>query len=627
MAVMGFNRKLSAILSADVKGYSRLMGSDEEATVRTITLYRELIAGLVGKNNGRIVDSPGDNILVEFASVVHAMQCGFEIQAALEVENAKLPKDRRMEFRIGINLGDVIEDGGRIYGDGVNVAARLEALAEAGGICIAGNVYDQIENKFALGCIYLGEKTVKNIATPVRVYGVWSDPASPGCRVKKLNLSPSKRLGFVSAVFALCLSAGALWMISSSQQSTVPHPTSGLNGASPAAASGKTSIAVLPFKNLSADNDQEYFSDGLTNDIITDLSKFHELVVISAESVFKFKNEGDNIEHIGRQLAVRYVLRGSVQKAGGEVRINVGLVEAASNSLLWSERYVRGMKDIFTLQNEIVQTIVANLAVKISAAERFRTKPSETQNLQAYDYLLQGYKFHFNRTLAANVKAGEMFEKAIALDPNYAAAYIGLGKVEFEKAIFGWTEFSEKSLSRARELAQKALSLDDSNAAAHHLLARIFAARAQYELALSELERALELNPNDADSYEARGWIMLWSGRTDEAIDSLKFALRLGSNPKNTLLHLGTAYYLKERYQDAITTLEKGAVQWPEFSGLYLMLAAAYAQIGRMDAAAKAAAEVHRLDPFFSPENYGKAFTNQQDRQRIIFGLQKAGLS
>ena len=627
MIVESYNRKLSAILSADVKGYSRLMGLDEEATVRTLTSYRKLIEGLVRKNNGRIVDSPGDNVLVEFASVVHAVQCAFDIQATLEIENVKLPRDRRMEFRIGINLGDVIQDGERIYGDGVNVAARLEALSEAGGICIAGNVYDQIENKFAFGCKYLGEKTVKNIATPVRVYQVWSDPTNSGRRVKRQALHPSKKAGIAIALFALCLSAGGVWTISNARRFTSLQPDLGSKDASLAAASGKTSIAVLAFKNLSADNNQEYFSDGLTNDIITDLAKFHELVVISGESAFKFKNKSDSIEQIGKELAVRYVLEGSVQKMDQKVRINVGLVQTAGNSLIWSERYERDIKDIFTLQNEIVQTIVANLAVKISAAERSRTKPSETQNLQAYDYLLQGYNFHFSRTLAANIKAREMFEKAIALDPKYAAAYIGLGKVEFERASFGWTEFPEKALNRAQDLARKALSLDDSNAAAHHLMARIFAARAQYELALSELERALELNPNDADSYEARGWIMLWSGRTDEAIDSLKFALRLGSNPKNTLMHLGTAYYLKESYQDAITTLEKAVVQWPEFSGLYLILAAAYAQTGRMDAAAKAAAAVHRLDPFFSVENYGKAFTNQRDRQSIISGLQKAGFS
>lgn len=383
----------------------------------------------------------------------------------------------------------------------------------------------------------------------------------------------------------------------------------------------------MPFKNLSGEGDQEYFSDGLTHDIITDLSKFHDLMVISAESSFKFKNKSDSIEQVSRDLAVRYVLEGSVQKAGGEVRINVRLIEAAGNSLVWTERYVREMKDIFTLQNEIVQTIVSNLAVRISAAERARMmSSSKTQNLQAYDYLLKGNSFLQHRTLSANIKAAEMFEKAIALDPGYAAAYIGLGKVEFYKAILGWAEFPGKALERSRELAHKALALDSSNAAAHHLLARVFATSAQYDLALSELGRALELNPNDADSYEARGWIMLWSGRADEAIDSLTFALRLGGDPKSTLFHLGMAYYLKERYQDAVTTAQKGVAHWSEFPGWFLIMAAAYAQMDRMDDAAQAADAVRRLDPFFSLEIYGRAF-RQQDRDKIISGLQKAGFS
>ncbi|KJS33758.1 MAG: hypothetical protein VR64_00270 [Desulfatitalea sp. BRH_c12] len=621
MTPQGFDRKLSAILSADVEGYGRLMRTDEEATVRTLTAYRAVIEELAIKFKGRIVDSPGDNLLVEFVSVVHAVECGLAIQSALIVENAKLPDERRMQFRIGINLGDVLQQGDRIYGDGVNIAARMESLAAAGGVCISGGVFDQIENKLAFGCEYLGEQTVKNIVTPVRAYKIWEDPSNRGCRGKAQVRRPSKRMGPVAVVFILSLIAGGLWMLDLSRKAAnLPF---GEDRPSAPEASGKASIAVLPFKNLSGDKEQEYFSDGLTDDIITDLSKFHELLVIASESVFKYKSKTDRIERIGKEMDVRYVIEGSIQKVDEKVRINVRLVDTASQKLIWTERYVRDMRNIFQLQNEIVQMIVSNLAVKLSSAERSRVKP-KTGNLEAYDYLLKGYSFHHERTLAANIKAKEMFEKAVSLDPSYAAAFIGMGKVEYEKVIFGWTEFPEKTLVRAREFARKALSIDEADAAGHHLLARIFAAQAQYDNALSELQRAIELNPNDADSYEARGWIMLWSGKTDAAIDSLKFALRLGSKPRDTLMHLGTAYYLKEQYDDAIKMLERGLNQWPAFSGYYIILSAAYAQTGRMGAAAQAAETAQRLEPFFDLEDYGRAFRNPVDRQKVINGLRKA---
>ncbi|RJQ87919.1 MAG: adenylate cyclase [Desulfobacteraceae bacterium] len=623
MTTQGFDRKLSAILSADVAGYSRLMSADEEATVRTLTAYRALIEELAIRHKGRIVDSPGDNILVEFVSVVHAVECGFAFQAALITENAKLPDDRRMQFRIGINLGDVLQEGPRIYGDGVNIAARMESLAAAGGICISGVVYDQIENKLAFGCEYLGEQKVKNIITPIRVYKIWEDPSKPGCRGKARLVRPPKRIAPVAVVLILGFMAGGIWLFDLPRKSANPPLESGDARPSATHAAARASIAVLPFKNLSGDKEQEYFSDGLTDDIITDLSKFHELLVIASEAVFKYKLQADRIERIGKEMDVRYVLEGSVQKADEKVRINVRLVDTVSHNLVWTERYVRDLQNIFELQNEIVQMIVSNLAVNLSSAERSRVRP-KTDNLAAYDYLLKGYSFHHERTLAANIKATEMFEQAISLDPGYAAAYIGLGKVEYEKVIFGWTEFPEKTLDRAREFAQKALSLDDADAAGHHLLARTFAAQAEYEKALSELQRAIELNPNDADSYEARGWIMLWSGNTGAAIDSLRFALRLGSKQKTALLHLGTAYFLKGKYDDAIQTLEHGLHQWPDLSGYHIILSAAYAQTGRMDAAARAAQSAQRLEPFFDLEDYGRAFRNPMDRQKIINGLRKA---
>ncbi|MGD2011010.1 MAG: tetratricopeptide repeat protein [Desulfobacterales bacterium] len=393
------------------------------------------------------------------------------------------------------------------------------------------------------------------------------------------------------------------------------------------AAAHKASIAVLPFKNLGGDPEQEYFSEGMTNDIITDLSKFHELFVIASNTVFTYKGKAASIEAVAQDLGVRYVLEGSVQKSGDRVRINVQLVDAGAGNPIWAERYTGDMKNIFSLQNDIVQTIVANLAVKIPSAERARVVQKGTGNLQAYDYLLKGYNYYYRRNRAANIQAAEMFEKAVALDPNYAAAYVALGLTEYDKVSYGWTEFPHQALDRAQELAQRGLSLDETNSALHRLLAMIFALRNQYEPAIGQLERALELNPNDADSYEAHGWIRLWSGQTDSAVESLELALRLDpSAPRNTLMHLGMAYYLKERYRDAIAILEKGLVQWPEFSGLHIVLAAAYAQMDRMDAAVHAASEVRRLEPFFELDSFGRALQNPSDRDKLIAGLRKAGL-
>jgi adenylate cyclase len=532
-----------------------------------------------------------------------------------------------MLFRIGINLGDVIVDGERIYGDGVNVAARLESLAAAGGICVSRSAFDQIENKFKFGCEELGDLRVKNIARPIGVYRVWADGDSAGCRsARKAGLSPAL-LKAVGGLLALALLAGAFFFWVEAHRPKRRLTTAPPSGVVLPAASHQASIAVLPFNNIGGDPEQEYFSEGMTNDIITDLSKFHELFVIASNTVFTYKGKAASIEAVAQDLGVRYVLEGSVQKSGESVRINVQLVDAGAGNPIWAERYTGDMKNIFSLQNDIVQAIVANLAVKIPSAERARVVQKGTGNLQAYDYLLKGYNYYYRRTRAANIQAAEMFEKVVALDPNYAAAYVALGLTEFDKVSYGWTEFPHQALDRAQELAQRGLVLDETNSALHHLLGMIFALRNQYEPAIGQLERALELNPNDADSYEALGWIRLWSGQTDAAVESLELALRLDpSAPRNTLMHLGMAYYLKERYRDAIAILEKGLVQWPEFSGLHIVLAAAYAQMDRMDAAVQAASEVRRLEPFFELDSFGRALQNPSDRDKLIVGLRKAGL-
>jgi adenylate cyclase len=622
-----FKRKLTAIFSADVVGYSRLMREDEERTIRTLTQYRKVIVSLISKHRGRVVDSPGDNVLAEFTSVVDALRCGWDIQREIKNRNADLPANRRMNFRIGVNLGDVIQEGERIYGDAVNIAARLESLAEAGGICISGTTYDHVKNKLPLRYDYQGEQTVKNIEDPIRVYRVLIEPDA-SARPTYDPKPKFKRWKLALALLALVLVLTAAVGVYNFLLRSAPPP-SGLvpDKAPPLELAGKASIAVLPFSNLSGDREQEYFSDGITNDIITDLSKFSELFVIASNTVFTFKGEPVDIKEVGRELAVRYVLEGSVQKGSGKVRINAQLIDASTGSHLWAERYDRDIKDLFALQDEIVQRIVATLAVKIQSVERARSMRKDTENLEAYDYVLRGLEYRRKRTRDGSIKAEEMFTQAIELDPSYTTAYVGLGLRYLNLVDYGWTEFPAQALQKAQDLAQKALSLDGSHAGAHALLGNIYIYRGQHELAISELRRAIELNPNDALSRRYLGTVMLWSGRIDDAIQPYEAALRYDPRPSpGTHMNLGLGYYLKGQYDMAINTIERGVAQYPDFVGNYIALAAAYARAGRSEEAARAAGKVLRLDPFFEVASYGTVFRNPADRNAIREGLRKAGL-
>lgn len=624
MSANGFKRKLTAIVSADVAGYSRLMGEDEEATVRTLTAYRDEFFKSIQQHGGRLIDSPGDNLLAEFASVVDAMRCAVEIQQTFAKKNAPLPEKRKMRFRIGMNLGDVIEEKGRLYGDGVNIAARIEGLADPGGISFSGTVYDQIRHKLPFQYEFKGKQLVKNIQDPVNVYrvlmdsGDFPDPIHAGDRKKTVAI-----LSF-AAIVALLMGGLYWWM--------AIHARS-LSGSAPARSDSqhlvaeRASIAVLPFKNLSSDSGQAYFSDGMTNDIIIDLSRFSDLLVIASNTVFLYRGKTVNIKKVGQELGVRYILEGSVQKAGDKVRINAQLIDVVDGTHVWAERYVRDYEDIFNLQGEIVRVIVAKLAVKTFHYEQARALRKRPQDLLAYDYLLRGQAFIFQRTRAAYTMARDMFSKAVALDPNYAAAYVGMGEVEYGKVSYGWTEFPDEVLSKAFMYGQKALQLDRSNASAHALISSVYTFQNKPDLAIKEAQRAIELNPNDSGSYNELGWAFLWSGRLDEAISALEMSLRLdSSSARNIWLHLGLAYYLKEDYEKARNTLEQGLIRKPEFTGYYIALAATYARLGQREEAAGAAAAVRRRDPFFEVEAYGTGFRQPAHRQAIATGLREAGL-
>ena len=532
-------RKLAAILSADVKGYSRLMGEDEEATIRTLTAYREVMTTLIQRHRGRVVDSPGDNLLAEFASVVDAVQGAVEIQQELQNKTAQLPVPRRMEFRIGINVGDVIVEGPQIYGDGVNIAARLEALAEGGGICLSGTVYDQVENKLALGYEYLGEQTVKNIAKPVRVYRVQREAQ------------------------ATATAQGSGEVSSPVQSPALPLPD-------------KPSILVLPFINMSNDPEQEYFSDGITEDITSDLSKISSLFVISRNSAFTYKGKATKVQDLSREMGVRYVLEGSVRKAGERIRITVQLIDATTDHHLWAERYDRSLTDIFALQDEIVQKIVTTLKLQLTLQEQGWIVRKTTDNLEAYDAYLRGIESFNRATQEANAQARQTYEKAVALDPQYAEAYARLGVTYYREWIWRWSA-DPQTLEHALALAQQAVALDDSLPMAHSLLSLVYARKQQYDQASAEGVRAIALDPNNADSSAWQAEVLNVAGRPEEALRRVEQAMRLNPHyPPYYLIQLGWAYSLTGRYAEAVVTLKEATNRSPTHVGALFWLAFSY---------------------------------------------------
>jgi len=570
MAPQEVERKLAAILSADVKGYSRLMGEDEIATIRTLTSYRTAMATLIQQYKGRVVDSPGDNLLAEFASVVDAVQCAVEIQRELKARNADLPAAKRMEFRIGINLGDVIVEGQRIYGDGVNIAARLEGLAEPGGICISGIVHDQVENKLnslSLGYEYLGEQTVKNIARPVSVYRILLESGTVSRRGEvTLPLQPMRPL------------------VASESAPTIALPD-------------KPSIAVLPFANLSGDPEQEYFSDGITEDLITDLSKLSGLFVISRHSVFLYKGKAVKPEQVGQELGVRYLLEGSVRKVGNRVRITGQLVDTTTGYHLWADRYDRELQDIFAVQDEVTRKIVTALEVKLTEGERGRLGRAPTNNLEAYEYFLRGLESFAHRTPESNEQARQMFERAIALDANFAAAYARLGRVYMIEWAFQWSE-DPQIPARAAALARQAVSLDDALPGAHQTLAYVYLLRKEFDQAIIEAERAVTLDPNDADACVTLGEVLSCAGRAQEAVGLVEKALRLDPYyPPSYLFALGQAYYLTGRYDEAITAFKRLLTRNPEHLRAHFFLAMAYNETGRKAEAREEIEACGRLSP------------------------------
>ena len=624
-----FKRKLTAVFSADVVGYSRLMGEDEAGTVKTLEDYKQVMSSLIKQHRGRVVDSPGDNLLAEFASVVDAVQCGVAVQKELQARNADLPENRRMQFRIGINLGDVIEEGNRIYGDGVNIAARLESLADPGGICVSKTAFDHIETKLPLGYEYLGEKEVKNIAKPVGAYKVLMDPrvTVAGAKEKQPLIPLWSRKGVLAGAAAVLVVVIGLAVWNFYLRHPPIEPASVDKMAFPLP--DRPSIAVLPFANMSGDPKEEYFSDGLTEQIITTLSRYPRLFVIARQSSFYYKGKPVKVQQVAEELGVQYVLEGGVQKSGDRVRITAQLIDAITGRHVWSERYDREIKDIFALQDEITLNVMNGMSAELTEGEQARRWTQGVTNLKALEkhYQAQGY---FCRHTKENYdKARPLFEEAIALDHNFVWPYVYLGYLYIGSVSRGWSEDPAKSLKMAFELGQKALAIDDSHDGAHSLMALNFIVKRQYGKALSEAERAIALNPNASDAYMILANVLGILGKWEESLFNAKKSLRLspfpGAAPFKTL---ALAYFMKGQYDESIETWNKALKVSPNFLEAHVYLAACYSSMGREEEARAAAEKVLGIEPKFSIESFAKRlyFRNEADKERVVAALGKAGL-
>jgi adenylate cyclase len=629
MAEEGFKRKLTSILSADAVGYSRLMAEDETSTVKTLATYREVIASLIKQHRGRVVDSPGDNVLAEFSSVVDAVQCAVAVQNEIQTRNAELPDNRRMEFRIGVNLGDVIDEEDRIYGDGVNIAARLEAMADPGGICVSKTAFDQIETKLPLGYEYLGEQSVKNIPKPVSAYRVLMKPDAAGKVIgEKRFLGRFSRKTAIAAIIVLLMVAGGMvgWNIYLHQSKKV-EPASVEKMVFPLPE--KPSIAVLPFTNIGDDPDQEYFSDGITEEIITALSKIPKLFVIARNSTFTYKGKSVKIQQVSEELGVQYVVEGSVRRADDRVRITAQLIDALTGHHVWAEKYDRHVKDIFAVQDEITKKIITALQIELTEGEQAHVYGSGTDNLEAYLKAMEANWLNSQSSKEGILKARKLAEEAIVLDPKYAFAYRVLGSNHGVSLVVGMSKNPPESLKQALELFRKAIELDDSLATAHSSLGIYSMYARQYDTAFAEGKRAIELQPNLPDVVISYATILSWLGKPEEAIPFFKEGLRLTPKPPTAYLRLfAGALRDSGQHEEAIARAQKATEQEPNDLISWITLVSSLSLEGREEDARTAAKEILRIKPNFSVASYEKR-APQKDRATVKrFGdaLRAAGL-
>ena len=576
-------RRLAAIFAADVAGYSRLIGADEEGTLaRLKTHRRELIDPTIAEHQGRIVKTTGDGVLAEFASPVKAVRCAIDVQYGMAERNAGVPEGQRIEFRIGINLGDVVvEDDGDIYGDGVNVAARLENIAEPGAVYISRMVRDFVDGTPELVLEDLGERELKNIARLVQVF----------------RIAPPQAVGAAQA-----------------GPPAVPH---------------KPSIAVLPFTNMSGDAEQEYFSDGISEDLITDLSKISGLFIIARNSTFAYKGRSVKVQEIGRDLGVRFVLEGSIRKAGNRVRITAQLIDAGSGGHLWAERFDRELTDIFATQDEVVEKIVAALAVNLTQGEAQRLRRRGTASVEAYETWLRGRELLSRSTREAIAQAKAMYRRAIEMDPNFAAPHAGLSLATISDYVSDWAADPEEALDEAERWARRALELDDQEPVSHMALGNVMLWRRNHDGALAEFGRMIALDPNFAQGHSATGLALMYAGRAAEALEAFAIAKRLDPHSPSIVLHfVAQANFSLGRYEAAAEHLLERIARTPATDSSRMLLAACYGHRSRVDEARAAWAGLMKVNPDFSLAQRARVlpYKEPRDFQRIAEGLAKAGL-
>jgi adenylate cyclase len=626
-----YKRKLAAVLSASAEEYGRLMGEDEAGTLQTFKGYRQAMCSLIEKHQGRVVDSPGGSLLAMFDGAAEAVPCAIEIQEQLRALNEVLPEAGRTPYRIGVHLGEVTEEEGTVRGEGVKVAALLEEMVGAGGICISGSAYLQVKGRVKAEYESLGEHRVQGIAEPVRAYRVLKKPEKSIHAFGKTWLMShlETRLDIIKLIvlaMSVLVGIAGLW---NTYFRTVPPPA-GVASVKKVALPlpDRPSIAVLPFENMTGDPKQEYFADGFTEQIITSLSKITGLFVISRNSTFTYKGKPVKVQQVSEELGVRYVLEGSVQKSSGRIRINVQLIDAISGQHVWAQSYDRDLKDIFGLQDEVILKIASAMSVNLTAGEQARAWAQGTKSLEAYLKFLKGREYRLKGNRESNVMARRMAEEATALDPKYAEAYALLGQIYMNEVWLG-TSRPKESIAKAMELTQKALALNGSLADAHSTLGMLFWWSGRYDEGIAEAERGVELDPNSGYVYYALGFLLRMAGKPKEAIPVIQKALRLEPMaPDNYNRQLALDYFQAGDCKEAIAMCEKVLKRQPDHLVSRVVNAAIYGACGREEEARKEGTEVLRINPKFTVESFMEhtPYKNPSDRDRVVQGLRKAGL-
>lgn len=572
-------QRLAAILAADMAGYSRLMEADESGTLARLRTHRiELVDPAIAKNKGRIIKTTGDGMLVEFQSVTDAVKCAVEIQQRMKRRNSDVPQERRIEFRIGINLGDIIFDDDDIFGDGVNIASRIEQLADVGGICVTAAVATQIADRLEIAMEDLGEKTLKNISRPVRLYRVGFDsPALPEVEAKRSISKPS--------------------------------------------------IVVLPFSNMSGDPEQEFFADGLTEDIITELSRHHELFVISRNSAFVYKNRAVNVREVAEKLAVQYLVEGSVRKIGDRVRVTVQLIDTANDAHIWADKYDRKLDDIFAIQDEVTAAIAATLPGRVEAAQRDQLARAKPANMAAYECVLAAKVLHHRSTIADNERAQTLIERAVTLDPDYAHAHAWRACILGQAWVHNWCKDRDAVWNNISAALDRALALDNNDADVHRILAAVNVNNNELTTARYHQERALALNPNYDLVVVQQGELLTWLGRPEEGIEWIRKAMQLNPHhPERFWSHLGKAHFAARQYGEAIAAFMHLSTM---DSAQHAFAAACYGWLGDEIAAAAHLGKIRTLDPQFDLDSFIATlhYAQESDVQHVREGLLKAGIA